>query len=718
MPDYEKALNEAQLKAVTSPPGNTLVVAGAGTGKTRTIIYRLAWLIERGCAPESLLLLTFTRKAAQEMLSRAQNLLGKNLGRVTGGTFHSFAFGCLRIHKPAWLMGRPFTLMDSADISKAIKDCKESLKIGKRDHSFPKIQTIIGLLSKARNKELPLSEILRMEGQHLLPHASAIEDIGAAYAAYRRERALMDYDDLLFELEDLLVRNPGAASDIRSRFTHILVDEYQDTNLVQARITLSLAQPAHPGCAGASVMAVGDEAQSIYAFRGANVRNILDFPKLFPNTNIVRLEQNYRSTQSILDAANSILANAHESFRKSLFTHRQGGHKPVLARPLSDISEAEIIARRIGELLATHQPYEIAVLFRAGFHSYPLENALRKAGIQFRKYGGLRFVEAAHIKDMLAYARLAINPHDLPAFGRLAQMHRGIGPKTAERLHAAMLGGRADVIARAFARYQDFWRDLALINDLRQRLPPPLSFFETVMQHYRPRLEELYPDDWPARLQGLEEILTLAAMSESLELFVADLALETPDDNDDATQDVITLSTIHSAKGLEWKTVILLDMVEDRFPSRHAQIKADDYEEERRLFYVACTRAMDQLEIYAPRSIYGRNGSNMTAESPFLRELPDRLFRRQQEGYANNRIYEGNDFEGEETPAIPAQEQRLQSRGTACLNCVSAQVGDYCRHRIFGRGKILQKLGDDRIQVEFSGFGRKIILAQYLFPEE
>lgn len=717
MPDYAKALNEEQFRAATSPGGHTLVVAGAGTGKTRTIVYRLAWLVEHDVAPESILLLTFTRKAAHEMLVRSEALLGKGLGNLTGGTFHAFAFGCLRSHRPVWLENRPFTLMDSADITQAVKDCKEKLKIGKKDHSFPKTQTIVSLLSKARNKELPITEILRQEGFHLLPYAQAIEDIGREYAAYRRERALMDYDDLLFDLETLLRENEHAAFDIRRRYQHILVDEYQDTNRVQARIVRLLAEPPQAGMPEASVMAVGDEAQSIYAFRGANVRNILDFPRLFPPTTIIRLERNYRSTQPVLDIANGILENASESFRKHLFTSEKGGDLPRLVRPLSDISEAELVTRRISDLLATTRPHEIAVLFRAGFHSYALENALRKAGIAFRKFGGLKFVEAAHIKDILAFARLAINPLDLPAFSRIAGMHRGVGPKTTATLHAALIRNNPEELKKVFARFPDLWSDLGFIDNLRKRNEPPAAFFEAALEYYRPRMEALYPDDWPSRLQGLEETLHMAMPYDSLDLFVADVALEAPDNPDDAeAENCVTLSTVHSAKGLEWNSVIILDAVEDRFPSRHAQARPEDFEEERRLFYVACTRARKNLEIYAPGALYSYNGSTMAAESPFLRELPRSLFKTDMESHHNDGI--------KTYRRIDHASESLDSARTGIFlgTCNSAKKSpcnsDYCRHRIFGRGKVIQNLGDGRVQVNFPGFGLKVILEEYLLPEE
>ncbi|MBD5553495.1 MAG: ATP-dependent helicase [Desulfovibrio sp.] len=710
MPDYRKELNAAQHAAVTSPPGHTLVVAGAGTGKTRTITYRLAWLAEQGVPPEEILLLTFTRKAAHEMLARAEKLLGRRLQNLPGGTFHSFAFSVLRIHKPGWLNGRNFTLMDAADISQLIRECREQILAGKKDPHFPKSQTIAGLISKARNKELSLTELVRGDSCHLLQYAPQLEELAAAYAACKRERGVLDYDDMLFELEALLAQGGDAARAVRRRFSHILVDEYQDTNAVQARIVRLLAQPAPGREQGAHVMAVGDEAQSIYAFRGANVRNIMDFPTLFPGAKIVRLEQNYRSTQPILDIANGILSGAAQSYKKQLFTTRKDGELPGLIRPASDACEAEAVADRIENLLREHRPHEIAVLFRSGFHSYALENALRKRGLPFRKYGGLRFVEAAHVKDLLAYARLAINPWDYPAFARLALMHKGIGPKTMARLHSALVGGNADEIARALRRFPDLREDLALIEQLVCSSPSPREFFEAVLVNYRMRLEDLYPDDWPSRQEALQEILRLAETYESLDVFVADLALEPDGEEDVRAEEFLTLSTIHSAKGLEWNAVLILDVVEDRFPSRHSQARPEDFEEERRLFYVACTRARQSLDIYAPAALYSYNGGGPVALSPFLRELPQALFKVSGKRPGACLIKQSG----------PAELDAAEPAGSGVFAAGGAPLREsrYCRHRIFGKGKIIKFLDDERVQVNFPGMGLKVILADYLMPEE
>lgn len=738
MIDYAHALNSAQYEAATCGDGPVLVVAGAGSGKTRTITYRLSWLADHGVPPESMLLLTFTRKAAQEMLQRAAALSDHALSLVQGGTFHSFAFGVLRRYRPDWLEDRPFTVMDSADINAAVKACKDELRLGKGDRSFPRTQAIVGFLSKARNKEMRLDEVLQREAFHLLPYAEPLMRLGEAYDAYRKGKGLLDYDDLLFELEHLLRTNERAAGNLRRRYTHILVDEYQDTNLVQARIVRLLAGPEGEGLPPGNVMAVGDEAQSIYAFRGANVRNILDFPKLFPGARIIRLEENYRSTRPILDVANNLLEHATESFRKKLFTRREGGAPVRLVTPLSDMSQARLVVRRIEDLLTRHLPHEIAVLFRAGFHSYHLEMALNQAGIAFRKYGGLRYTEAAHVKDVMACAR-----------------------------------------------FPSFREDLRFIAEMRARPLHPVTALELIVDHYRPVLESRYPEDWPRRQQGLEEILQMASGYNDLDLFLADLALDSPDEEDEDNEGRITLSTVHSAKGLEWNAVLIIDLVEDRFPSRHALARPEDFEEERRLMYVACTRARQELDLYSPATIYSKaeQGTQHVAQSPFVRELPAGLTEEWVESYGgglSKRTRGGmsaDPFAGRAAPSGPgagfgrgrhtglaapaglsparrlAATRALQDAddcqlppderpggaaggrpaaapaapaGEAAGGSVLAAAGAvaagrrpcFCRHKIFGRGKILGLMPPNKVQVNFAGFGVKVILADYLQLED
>lgn len=827
MIDYRNELNEAQYEAVSTLHGPVLVIAGAGSGKTRTIVYRLAHLMESGIAASSILLLTFTRKAAQEMLERARLLLRQggmddlNLAALQGGTFHSYAYSVLRIFPPEGYMPN-LTVMDSHDILAALQHCRAELKIGKGDRSFPKNQTVNGILSKSRNKESSLEDVLRRDSTHLLPHAAAMQELGEAYAVYKREKNLLDYDDLLFCLEDVLKTRPEALDYCRRRHSHIMVDEYQDTNPVQARIAgmvagLCTAAPqggayeaggqdaggdrgnagddrqgaeerqnadSGPDAAFApgrgNIMVVGDDAQSIYAFRGADVRNILRFPDLFPGTKVIRLEQNYRSTQPLLDISNAVLANAAEGFSKHLFTLREDGKKPTVIRPMTDRSQAGFVTGRILELMRQYPPGEIAVLVRAGFHSYAVEVALSKMGVPFRKYGGIRYAEAAHVKDVMSFVRLVQNPLDFTAFTRMAELSKGVGPKTCLKLYQLAQSGDGEALAKAAGRYPSFAGDLMFVDAERRAGSSPASLLTRAVEHYRPRLEELFPDDYPRRMQGLEQLIQIAGAYDSLDLLIADLSLEDPSGEEEKS-DSIVLSTIHSAKGLEWSAVLILDLVEERFPSRHALARPDDYEEERRLMYVACTRARDFLELYVPSSIYdkGSGGSIPAVPSPFVRELAPELYVEWQENYGGGLVIKDRTPPGMDVfarrPATafrqpgsaggpfradsPASGNGFGSHGNALVapskgTNVSETDGDgftsgrerenpgdadwecpspgttagspalppsrcgYCRHRIFGRGKIVQHLPPDKYKVNFPGLGLKVIMAAYLSMEE
>ncbi|MDR1359924.1 MAG: ATP-dependent helicase, partial [Deltaproteobacteria bacterium] len=579
MIDYAKDLNPAQLEAATTLDGPVLVIAGAGSGKTRTIIYRLARLVESGIAASSILLLTFTRKAALEMQNRARLLLERDglahdgFQTAQGGTFHAYAYSTLRVFPPEGYAPR-LTIMDSPDVLAALQHCREALKAGRGDRSFPKNQTIQSLLSKSRNKEINLEAVLGRDAPHLLPHAEALEEIGRSYAVYKQEKNLLDYDDLLFLLEETLLSRAEALAWCRARHSHIMVDEYQDTNPVQARLAALVAglspeaaravkssgisaqtpprlDPESPG----NIMVVGDDAQSIYAFRGADVRNILRFPDLFPKTRLIRLEENYRSTQPILDLGNAILEHAGEGFAKRLYTRRGEDLKPNLIRPLSDRSQASLVAARLTELSRVYPPGEIAVLFRAGFHSYALEVQLNKLGLPFRKRGGIRYAEAAHIKDALSFVRLVLNPLDFTSFARMAGLCQGVGPKTSLKIHRILQTGDNAALSAALARHADLAEDLAFILAMREADLPPASLLVRVIEHYTPRLKLEYPDDYPRRLQGLEQLVQIASAYRDTDLFVADLCLDEPLREEEEGGGLI-LSTIHSAKGLEWSAVL------------------------------------------------------------------------------------------------------------------------------------------------------------------
>ncbi len=737
MPDLS-LLNKAQYKAVTAGNNPLLVVAGAGSGKTRTIVYRLAHLAEQGINPYSILLLTFTKKAAQEMIHRATSLLGSDLMGVQGGTFHAFSYTLLRQFPPSWAKAS-LSILDSSDSTSIIGHCREEKKIGKGDRSFPKNATIHGLISKARNKEMPLEEILRRESQHLLPHVDALCELEKMYHAYRREHNILDYDDLLFELEASLKENPVLLRRMHDRFQYIMVDEYQDTNMVQARLVRLLTGE------NTAVMAVGDDAQSIYAFRGANVQNILEFPKLFPNCEIVRLEENYRSVQPILNIANIILENAPVGFQKHLFSKRdydKNAPTVQVVRPVSGYTQASIAARFINELLHKEQGSEIAVLFRAGYQSYQLELELTKLGIRFRKYGGAKFTDSSHIKDVLSYIRLLLNPMDLPAFERMASLCKGIGPKTAQKLFSLAMQGDREGLQKACKKYPDFWSDLQLLMEIQKNALSPEKALRAVIDQYQPRMELLYPDDWPRRQLGLEELLNMAKNQTDIAVFMAELALENPDDNDEDVfeKQKVVLSTVHSAKGLEWKHVFILDLVEDRFPSRHAITRAEDYEEERRLLYVACTRAKDSLRLFVPQNILqrGQGFEERAVPSPFVKEIPPHLYEEVIEQYGGVLVKQGlsksplqSMAKSAPKPSVnifdtfkAAMAQNEEKKAPLVFDKPEEQAKKtpvklgYCRHKVFGRGKIIEEVDADKVRVNFTGMGLKVIMKAYLTFED
>ncbi|WP_027174891.1 ATP-dependent helicase [Desulfovibrio aminophilus] len=698
--DFEHDLNPEQLQAALHTDGPVLVISGAGSGKTRTIVYRLARLVELGVPPEQILLLTFTRKAAQEMLSRAGALLNRPLAGTGGGTFHSFAYSVLRRHPQLVGTTGGITLMDRGDAEDAIRDVRDGLGLGKSDRSFPKRATVADCITKSRNKELPLKELLEREAYHLMPYLGDLEALAAGYESFKRGHGLADYDDLLFLLERALTEQDWLREELRTRHRYIMVDEYQDTNLVQARIVRLLA-----GRAG-NVMAVGDDAQSIYAFRGANVANILDFPKDFPGARIIRLERNYRSTQPILDLTNHILDGALQKFDKRLVAARQGGNRPLLVQPLSDQSQARQVLNTVIELARRHPLHEIAVLFRAGYQSFPLEAALSQMGLAYQKYGGIRFHEAAHVKDALAYLRLTRNPADLLSWQRALAHIKGVGTKTATRIAQAILAGDQKALDKKVKKHAELGALLRDMDTLRRTAKTPAGALEQILAFYTPILVSQYPDDYPKRQAGLEQLLQIAASYQDVDAFLADLSLD-GEQQESRREDALVLSTVHSAKGLEWNAVLIIDLVQDRFPSKRALSRPEDLEEERRLLYVACTRARDELALFVPGSLYNRyNGITEPAiPSPFVSELPESCFQRVQESYLG----------GVRPLAAPASRPAAANAPERPRGPVNApgELGR-CKHKIFGPGKIVARLEDNKFRVNFPGFGLKVIVGDYL----
>jgi DNA helicase-2/ATP-dependent DNA helicase PcrA len=626
--DYQKELNPAQYEAVTTTEGPVLVIAGAGSGKTRTLVYRLAYLVERGAAPESILLLTFTRKASKEMLHRAMHLLDRPLGTVMGGTFHSVCYMWLRRYGDRLGYPQGFTVMDRSDQSDLLGMLRDRLGLKNVAGGFPKKDTLPEIFSAVVNKDLTLEEVLRRDYSQFSHQREHLARLARAYGKEKKQQHLMDYDDLLVQAKLLLTEHPQVRRSLSSRYQYIMVDEYQDTNRLQADLVRLLAD-AHQ-----NVMAVGDDSQSIYSFRGANFRNIMDFPQLFPGARVIKLEENYRSTQPVLDVANAIIAEAQEKYTKCLFTRKNDGDRPRLYRAGSENEQSRLVVAQVKALtrkggLALKQ---VAVLFRAGFHSFDLEIELVRAGIPFMKFGGFKFMESAHIKDLLAYLRVAANPRDNLSWTRLLMLMPGVGRQTAQKLIGQLQEGNALEQALEWLKARKTppaMRELAeLLPQLRTASQTLISRMSLALAHYEPLAQSRY-DDYPKRLRDLEHLINISARYDSLRSFLNDLTLDPPTSQADVeapSHDYLTLSTVHSAKGLEWDAVFIIWAAEGRFPSQYAENRDEDMEEERRLMYVACTRAKSVLGLVFPAVGYSRYlGTTYNSPSRFISELPRKL---------------------------------------------------------------------------------------------
>jgi DNA helicase-2/ATP-dependent DNA helicase PcrA len=627
---YAELLNEAQLAAVTHRDGPLLVVAGAGSGKTRTLIYRVARLIESGVPPGAILLLTFTRRAAQEMLARVERLVGESSRAVAGGTFHSFANTVLRRFGGVMGLKPNFTILDRSDMEDVLNLLRTRMGLASRERRFPKKGTLAEVISMARNKQRDLKEEIELDFPHLLEHEAEIVELAAKYDEYKRERGILDYDDLLYRMLELLQQYQRAREQLSDTYRYIMIDEYQDTNLVQAELVRLLSMRHQ------NVMAVGDDAQSIYSFRGANFRNIMDFPRLFPNARIIKLEENYRSLQGILDVANEVISRAAEKYTKALFTRRKGEFRPLLVRAQDEHMQSRFVAERILELREEGMELsEMAVLFRSSFHSFDLELELQRRDIPFIKRGGFKFIETAHIKDVLAHMRIVANPTDAVSWLRALTIVPGVGHRTAERAIETLVSAPdptkelARLAAAAAPRAAGgFTRLSSLLKAIGVEGMSPADQLATVLEYYLPLMRDAYPDDYPKRERDLEHFQNITQRYRSLEQMLADMALEPPNDSldgvlaTDEDEGYLTLSTIHSAKGLEWRVVFLIWAAEGRFPGPMSS-DFEELEEERRLMYVAGTRARDELYLIYPIHMFDRSrGFTLGRASRFLDDIP------------------------------------------------------------------------------------------------
>jgi len=618
---YEDVLNPAQYEAVTTIEGSILVIAGAGSGKTRTITYRVARLIEEGIPPESILLLTFTRKAAEEMLRRASTLLDHRCESVRGGTFHSFAYATLRRHAHELGYEAGFSILDRVDSEDIISFLRASMKLNRKERRFPRKRTIASIFSKAINKGDTIEDVVFDDYPSFVQDIPELVRLNEAYQLYKQKNGLMDYDDLLTNMKALLEQNHPIRTRLSSAHRYIMVDEYQDTNILQADIVRLLAETHN------NVMVVGDDSQCIYGFRGANFGNIMEFPNIFSNTKVIKLEENYRSTQPILDLTNIIIDRAKQKYTKVLFTRKTVGVSPALIVAGDERMQSRFVAQRILELRETGIPLgEIAVLFRSGFHSFDLEIELNRANVPFVKVGGFKFMETAHIKDVLAHMKILANANDTLSWHRVLTLLENVGPKAAQDISRQVitsskgLAALADVTpkpgyAKGFCHLRE--TVMALTGN------PYLSVSEIgqkLVDYYRPLLERRF-DNHPKRYKDLTQLVTIMERYDDLDKFLSDMALEPPNASvdkimaTDYEDEQLVLSTIHSAKGLEWHTVFVIWALEGRFPAIYAARSEEEMEEELRLMYVAASRAKEHLYFAYPVNIYDR-GTAMVLSRP------------------------------------------------------------------------------------------------------
>ena len=620
---YLDALNAEQKRAVvfgteepSTRPRPLLVIAGAGSGKTNTLAHRVAHLIVKGADPRRILLMTFSRRAAAEMSKRVERIAAQVTGNSAGalsdalhwaGTFHGIGARLLREHAAVIGLDPAFTIHDREDSADLLNIIRHELGFSQKKSRFPAKGTCLAIYSRAVNAEEPLEAVLKSTFPWCGQWANELRDLFAAYVEAKQRQNVLDYDDLLLYWAAMM-QDPAIAADLGNRFDHVLVDEYQDTNRLQASILLALKPD------GAGVTVVGDDAQSIYSFRAATVRNILDFPGHFsPAAEIVTLERNYRSTLPILEAANAVISEAEERFTKNLWTERRSATLPQLVAVRDESAQAEYVVEQVLESREGGlQLKQQAVLFRSSSHSGPLEIELTRRNIPFVKYGGLKFLDAAHVKDLLALLRFVENPRDRVSGFRVLQLLPGVGPTSAGNV-IEQIGSTArpfDALAEARPQRAEDWDGfVSLIDDLKGGTVGWPAELERARLWYEPLMENAY-DDAAVRMLDLQQLVQIASGYPTRERFLTELTLDPPDATSDQAgppmldEDYLILSTIHSAKGQEWRSVHVLNVVDGCIPSDLGTGSTHELEEERRLLYVAMTRARDQLHLVVPQRFY------------------------------------------------------------------------------------------------------------------
>jgi DNA helicase-2/ATP-dependent DNA helicase PcrA len=665
--DYDAELNEQQLAAVTAPPGPILVIAGAGSGKTRTLTYRVAYLLENGIDPRNILLLTFTNKAAREMLNRVANLLPVDASGLWGGTFHSVGNRILRRHGSALGYSSGFTIMDREDQKDLINTVVASAGIDPKEIRFPKGDVLAEIFSFVVNTEMPLEALLAEKFPYFLPLLDKIQDVRDRYEKKKKATNSMDFDDLLQKTLLMVQQHERIAEIYRRQFQFILVDEYQDTNKIQADLVDLLARDHR------NLMVVGDDAQSIYSWRGANFQNILEFPKRYPDAQVFKIEMNYRSVPEVLEVANAAIAANVQQFRKHLSATRESKTlKPALVALNDGAEQAQFVAQRILELRDENIDLnDIAVLYRAHYHALELQLELSRRGIPYQITSGIRFFEQAHIKDVTSFIRFVANSRDEVAFHRMVKLLPGIGNRTAENLwraweKSAVAAGDSSAVALAKAdargsenessfpgidapgysfgerflamnvpaKSKKMWMQLAhTLDEIAPGGEPnaPSEMITSVVEAIYDDYAKMNFPNYDLRREDLDQLAVFARQFKDVHEFLSQLALISNVDAEAAPaqtsdKEAVNLSTVHQAKGLEFQTVFVIWLTDGMFPSNRSLTTRDVLEEERRLFYVAITRARDELYLTYPQMrLSGGYGDVFQRPSRFLQEIPNEL---------------------------------------------------------------------------------------------
>ncbi|QYM80823.1 ATP-dependent helicase [Horticoccus luteus] len=641
--DFRAQLNDEQFAAVTATPGPLLVLAGAGSGKTRTLTYRVAYLLSQGVRPGEILLLTFTNKAAKEMLHRVQDLTGVEPSRFWGGTFHSIGNRALRIYGDAIGLPRNFTILDADESESLLKQVVETEdKLFFKDKTNPRPGPLFNVLSLARNTQKSVIETVERQFQQYSEIKLMLPPFAAAYAKKKHEQGVVDYDDLLELWLQLLQKSPEVAAYFAQRFQHLLVDEYQDTNTIQSQLIDTLA-PHH------RIMAVGDDAQCIYSWRGADFENIMTFPDRHPATVIHRIETNYRSTPQILSFANGVLEAQPKGrhFDKELRASRANSQKPYVVQVMDDREQAEFILKRLRALIEDEgvPPGEIAILYRSHFHALEVQLALSRAGVPYQITSGVKFFERQHVRDLIAFIQFVANPRNESAWLRIAVLLPKVGEKGAQKIHA-VAAEHAKLMQRDFIdalatddvkskvskdardEWANFCASLKQISDVMRTGKPDSVISTAIDGWYGDYMKGEYAD-YIDRLEELKALIGFAARFDDIGEMLSQVALmngETSDRHVEVPPDSVKLTTVHQSKGLEFDVVFVIGLADGQFPGRRS-IEAGDVEEERRLFYVAVTRAKNELYLSYPKvATRAGPGGMLLNPSRFLLEVPAELY--------------------------------------------------------------------------------------------